>query len=134
MKKILIIVACLLCLTGCTKYKDYTELTYDELNKKLDNKETFVLVIGSSTCSACAQYKETMKDVIKDKQVEIFYLDLYKLNDEDRAKVDSKYSIKGTPSTLFIKEGKEDIYNRLGGAESYSTVIEKLKQHGFVGD
>lgn len=138
MKKILMVITLLLfgiSLTGCKKYTTYTELTYTELQEKMDNKETFVVVLGSSTCSACALYKTTMEKVIKDYQVEIFYLDIAKLSGDDDSKFESKFVISGTPTTVFIEEGVEkSTYNRINGAASYTAVVKNLKKHGYIGE
>lgn len=121
-------------MTGC-KQREYTELSFDDLQSKLNNKDSFVLVIGSSTCSACAKYKQTMQEVISDKNIEIFYLDLKSLSDEDYSKIYSKYVITSTPTTIFIKDGLEtSTYDRISGAASYSEIIENLKKHGFIGE
>ena len=137
MKKILCIIAIfgIMFLTGCGKYTKYTELNFNELQAKLDNKDSFVLVIGSSTCSACAKYEETMKSVIKDNNVEIFYLDLQQLTDEEYSKIYSKYVIISTPTTIFIKDGLEtSTYDRIIGAASYSDIVSNLKKHGGIGE
>lgn len=137
MKKILLVVTLLFCivgLTGCNKYRTYTELSFDSLQTKLDNKESFVLVIGSNTCSACAMYKKTMEEVIKDYQVEIFYLDNDKLTEEQSSKIYSKYVITGTPTTIFIENGTEtSTYDRLNNV-GYSDVVNKLKKYGIIGE
>lgn len=127
----------ILFLTGCNKNKltEYKQVSYSELQTKLENKDDFTLVIGSSTCSACAKYETTMKSVIKDKQVEIFYLDLNNLSDEDYSKIYSKYVINSTPTTIFIKDGLEtSTYDRIIGAAGYSEIVKNLEKHGFIGD
>ena len=138
MKKILIITILLFTvvgLTGCGKYNGYTEVSYNELLTKLENKDTFVIVLGSSTCSACAMYETTMEKVIKKNQVEIFYLDIAKLNEEDKAKFNSKFVIAGTPTTVFIENGVEtSTYNRITSAASYAEVVKALEKHGYIGD
>lgn len=137
MKKVLFAFAIigLVFLTGCKKMKGYTELSFDDLQLKLGNKDSFVLVIGSETCSACASYKTTMESVIKDKQVEIFYLDLNKLTSEQDAKIYSKYVVTSTPTTIFIKEGIEtSTYDRIIGAANYSEIVENLEKQGFLGE
>lgn len=134
MKKIVLVLITLFCLVGCGK-KQYTELNYTEFMNKLDNKDTFVLVMGSDTCSACAQYKITMEDVMKNTKVEIFYLNLHALSDEDYSKIYSKFVVTSTPTTLFFKNGKETTtYDRIVGAAGYSDVISELKKHGYVGE
>lgn len=137
MKKIIYIISIMsiLFLTGCNNDSEYTNLSFNELQEKLNNKDSFVLVLGSSTCSACAQYEKTMKKVIKDEKVEIFFLDLNKLSEEEYSKVYSKYVVNTTPTTIFIKEGFEtSTYDRIVGAKGYSEIVENLKKHGFVGE
>jgi len=138
MKKILLALALLISvigLTGCSKYKTYTELSFDEFQNKLNNKDSFVIVMGSSTCSACAMYKKTMDEIIKDEQVEIFYLGLDKLDDTQYSKIYSKYVVKSTPTTIFFENGEEvSTYDRIVGSAGYSDVISKLKKYGVIGE
>ena len=137
MKKVIFIIAMIgiVFLTGCNNKNEYTKLSFDDLQLKLGNKDSFVLVIGSSTCSACAKYEEIMKSVIKDKKVEIFYLDLQTLTKEQYSKVYSKYVVSSTPTTLFIKNGAEtSTYDRIVGAADYTEIVENLKKQGFLGE
>lgn len=138
MKKILTIITIFIftiVLTGCNKYRTYTEVSYDEFQAKLENKDTFVIVMGSSICGACESYKITMDKVIKDEQVEIFYLDFNKLTEEQDSKIYSKFVVQKTPTTIFIKDGEEtSTYDRLVGVYSYSDVIANLKKHGYIGE
>ncbi len=121
-------------LTGCGS-REYKELSFNDLQLKLGNKDSFILVIGSDTCSACAKYKENMKQVMKEKKVEIFYLDLNKLNDDEYSKIYSKYVITSTPTTIFIKDGLEtSTYDRIIGAADYSEIVKNLEKHGFIGE
>ena len=133
MKKILICLLAIL-LVGCGGPK-YTEISYEQLKEKLDNQETFVLLLGSDTCSACANYETTMKKVMKDTKIEIFYVNLHTLSEEDYNKVYSKFVVTSTPTTIFIKDGEETTtYNRIVGSADYKTVIDKLKTLGYIGD
>jgi len=136
MKKIILVIVMLLLMVGCApKYEDYTELNYDQVIDKINNKETFAIVFGSDTCSACANYRVTMKEVIKEKNIEIFYLDINKLDDQTYAKMYSKFVITSTPTTVFIKNGVEtSSHDRIIGAAKYSHIINDLKKHGFIGE
>ena len=132
MKKILIII-CALFLVGCSNPK-YTELSCDDLFTKLENKDTFVLVFGSDTCSACKSYEPTMQKVMKDTNLEIFYINLHVLSDEDYSKIYSSYVVTSTPTTLFFKDGVEtSTYDRIVGAVDYDEVIKKLEKLGYIG-
>ena len=131
MKKILIIL-CALFLVGCSNPK-YTEISVTQFQEKLDAKESFILVIGSDTCSACKSYEPTMQKVMKDTNLEIFYINLHVLSDEDYSKIYSSYVVTSTPTTLFFKDGVEtSTYDRIVGAVDYDEVIKKLEKLGYI--
>ena len=47
MKKILIMLFSILLITGCgDKLQTYTEITFDEFAKMIENEETFILLMG----------------------------------------------------------------------------------------
>lgn len=135
MKKYLLIIIVILVsfITSCsTKLETYTSLDYAEYLKKLDNKETFPLVIGSESCSACAMFKGTMETFIKDYQVEVFYIDISKLTEEERNALKAQTSFDGTPTTVFIKDGElTSYYNRLDGTANYSKVKDIYKKNEY---
>lgn len=132
MKKILIIL-CALFLVGCSNPK-YTEISVTQFQEKLDAKESFILVIGSDTCSACKSYEPTMQKVMKDTNLEIFYINLHVLSDEDYSKIYSSYVVTSTPTTFFFKDGVEtSTYDRIVGAVDYDEVIKKLEKLGYIG-
>lgn len=120
-------------LSGCKKYTTYTEISYTQLEEKMSMKDNFVLVVGASHCSACKEYKTTMDDIIKDKQIEIFYIDMDKLTEEEDAKLYSKFVVMSTPTTIFFKEGEPTpVYNRIVGAANYDKVEKALIKNGFL--
>ena len=132
MKKILIIL-CALFLVGCSNPK-YTEISVTQFQEKLDAKESFILVIGSDTCSACKSYEPTMQKVMKDTNLDIFYINLHVLSDEDYSKIYSSYVVTSTPTTLFFKDGVEtSTYDRIVGAVDNNEVIKKIEKLGYIG-
>ena len=132
MKKILLLIV-IIFISGCGVLKTYDEVSYKKLNNMLDKKESFILFIGSSTCSACSSYKITLNKVVKKYGVDIKYIDLSKLSDKEKSEITSVFPISGTPATIFIEKGVEkDTYNRIDGNVRYSKIIEKLKENGYV--
>ncbi len=133
MKKILILICAIFLLSGCNSNKTYHEISYKRLNEMIDNKENFVLMIGSETCSACKNYKVTLNEVISDYNVDVKYIDLSKLSDEEESILISTFSITGTPTTVFMTKGnEEDNYNRIVGNAKYSKIVYKLKENGYI--
>ena len=136
MKKLFI--CCMMLVTlficGCSpKLKEYTELTYEELIAKIENKETFPLVIGSRECGACANYKISMNAFIKKNQVEVFEIDLYTLTDEEYDKLKLDTSFDATPTTVFYKDGElTSFYNRITSSVSKSVLEDYFRSNGYI--
>lgn len=120
-------------ITGCSTKITYDEIDYKELNNMLDDKKSFILFIGSSTCSACAAYEGTLNSVIKDYGTDVKYIDLSKLSSSEEASLTSEFPITGTPTTVFIEKGdEEDTHNRIVGIAKKSKIIDKFKENGYI--
>ena len=133
MKKVITIALAALLLTGCFGPKTYDEISYKKLNKMIDKKESFVLVIGKETCSACMAYKVVLDEIIKNYGVDIKYLDIAKLTEEEATNLIYDFPFSSTPTTIFITKGEEkDTNNRIIGSDKYSKVVQKLKDNGYI--
>lgn len=145
MKKILIttILVASLFLVGCGKEETevsiadidaYTEITYNQLQTKIDNEEDFILYIGSATCSHCQSYTITLKSIVKRyPDLEISYIDTSKLTPESNLSLKAKFPYEGTPTTLFVSGGEElDRTNRLNGNRPYEKIIEKFRNENYI--
>ena len=136
MKKIVILLCCLVLFVGCNnKTKEpYQEVSYSELQTMIENKEDFVLVMGSRQWSHCASYKVTMTDVVNKYDVTIYYIDIYNLTDIELSKLNNKFSFTGTPTTVFVEDGeeKDPQFNRIDGAKDYEYIVNKLKDNGYI--
>lgn len=132
MRKLLILIIALFMLAGCGN-KTYDEISYDELNKMLEEKQNFILFIGSDTCSACSVYKGTLNDVIEEYGTDVKYIDLAQLSNAEESALVSKFPITGTPTTVFITKGEEkNTHNRIVGSAKKSKIIEEFKENGYI--
>ena len=50
------------------------ELTYKEVQEKIDNKEDFVITLSQTTCSHCEMYKPKLKKVANKYDILIYYM------------------------------------------------------------
>lgn len=107
------------------------ELSYNDIKEKIEKKENFVLCVSRTTCSHCADYKPKLKEVAKENNINIYYIDVDKYDEEEFSNL---ISFDGsTPTTIFIKNGEEETTsNRINGDVSKSKIIEKLKSNGFI--
>ena len=111
---------------------EFKQTTYNEIKEKINNKESFVLVVSQSTCSHCATYKPKIKIIAEEHNINAYYIDINL--EENKGAFLEEFKLSGaTPTTLFFNNGKEkSILNRLEGDLASSTVIEKLKEMGFI--
>ena len=99
----------------------------------LEDKESFVLFIGSATCTHCDAYKVTINKVIEDYDVDIKYIDISKLSDSEVSSLQAKFPFSGTPTTVFVEKGEEEsTFNRIEGEASYSEVVDALKENEYI--
>lgn len=112
----------------------FNKITYQEVINKIENKEDFVLCISQTTCTHCQSYKPKLEKVANKYQINIYYIDVDLLTEEERKQFNKYVNISGgTPSTVFIKEGTEKTAaNRINGDVSTEKIIKKLKQHGYI--
>ncbi|MCI6266930.1 MAG: thioredoxin family protein [Erysipelotrichaceae bacterium] len=114
------------------KEGELIKITYPEINKKVEQKDTFILVVSQSTCSHCNDYKPKLTKIAKEYGIDIYYIDY----DEEKEKKEflEKFNLNNaTPITMFFQNGKEtSLMDRLEGDLSSSKVIEKFKEMGFI--
>ena len=137
MKKIFycLIFSMIFIFTGCTKgnLSTYHEISYKEYVSMVENNESFPLVIGSSTCSTCSMFKPTMESFISKYQVDVRYIDLSKLSEDEKNKLGSDLNFQSTPTTIFFENGKQtSVYYRIVGSESLNGVVSAYKRMGYI--
>jgi predicted bacteriocin transport accessory protein len=133
MKKFIIcLLSLLLLLTGCSR-KTYQEIDLNTLESKINNKETFVLYIGSSTCSNCASLEPTLNKVIENYNITVYYINVHNLSDDDNDELLGMidYGNK-TPAIYFITNGEHDDINVIKGNQAYETLVKYFKQYGYI--
>ncbi|NLL44986.1 MAG: thioredoxin family protein [Mollicutes bacterium] len=135
MKKVsLLLFSIIILMVGCSnKLTTYKEINYKKLNEMFANKEDFILYVGSSECPKCALYTMALKRVIKKYQVEVYYIDIYKLNVEEQDELADKFNLDGVPMTLFIVDGEEKTpSNRIRGNQTYDKIVASFKKNNYI--
>ena len=139
MKKIFLCLLIILpLLSGCGT-KSYEEIDYDTFLEKLENKDNFILFIGSNDCQHCTLYKEKVNKIINKYDIMIYYIDISKFSKEQSNEFKTYINFSGTPTTVFIEDGQEkaddkgnvSIY-RINGNLDYDKVVDKIKKAGFI--
>ncbi len=110
------------------------KINLDKVEEKINNKDTFILCVSSSTCINCERYLPKLEEISRDYDLEIFYIEVDKLSSKELTEFKNVISFDdATPITLFIKDGVENTAsNRIFGNVSSDKIIEKFKKNGFI--
>lgn len=104
-----------------------------EFKEKIENKDSFILIITGSNCSHCEGYKPTFKQVLYENDLYAYEVVQDLLSNEDLAYLKNIATTSGTPTVVFINNGEEtSTYNRIVGNVSKAKTTERLKSLGYI--
>lgn len=123
MKKILLVFMLLaMFLTGCSNKNYVNEINVDTLLEKLDNKESFVFYLAMHTCSACQEFKPTMKEFANNNKYDVYVVYLDDESEENIENLIAALPVEYTPTTYVIEDGK--YVSEITGAITYNELKE----------
>lgn len=132
--KYLVILVLLLLVTGCGK-SNLKEITYDEYKTKIKNKETFILEIMRTDCSACKSFKPKLTEVLDKYNITVYYINTDEVSNSESEQIFSDLSVSGTPTVIFYNKGEEETTaSRIVGSVSTDKIIEKFKANDIIKD
>jgi len=112
--------------------EDYIkEIGINEVIKKIDNEDDFILYIKQSDCEHCKEFTPTFMGVLRENNLKAYALNLTNLSEEDTKLYEETFTIDGTPTVLFFNEGNESLI-KIEGAQSKTKVKSKLESTGFI--
>ena len=109
------------------------KLEYDEVMEKIENKESFILVVSQTTCPHCSEYKPVIRKVLKDNDLIAYYVEFDTFSDDEKKEFNSIINFDSTPMTVFLKNGEETtVATRIVGAKNEEYILAKLKSNGYI--
>lgn len=133
-KYLVLVLGVLFLFTGCESEDKYLKnLSYNELNTKLENKETFFFVVTQDGCSHCEDFLPVLKKVLNQYEVVGYNLNLTKMTEKEHEEFDKAFNVEGTPTTIFVKDGEEiSLLQRITGEADEEKVIQKLQKNDYI--
>ncbi len=133
---VLIIAILLVNYANTPKPGSFIQLDYKKVVKKVEDKDSFILVVSKSTCSHCASYKPKIETIVKEYGIDVYYIDFDDEDENTQKEFLDKFDLDGsTPITLFFKKGSEvSVLNRIEGDLPEEKVISTFKKMGFIED
>lgn len=122
--------------TDKNDYKNISFIGYDKYDEIYQSGKKSIIVLGQTGCGACTAYKPVIDEIAKEKNIEIYYVDMTQLESGEPTKLMNSLSYFdeveswGTPLTLII-ENKKVVAAQLGHNEK-ETTLEFFKNNGFT--
>ena len=122
-------------LSNTNQLSNVKVIKIDELKEKINNKESFILVITQDGCSHCHAYLPTINKVGKEYNITFYDISQTGLSQDNATFLKNVANTSGTPTTVFIEEGEEkSTLNRLVGNVQEYKLIDKLKTMGYINE
>ena len=111
----------------------FLRLTAEEVNDKIENGDHFFLYTGRITCQYCRTIVPILNKVIKDNNIELYYLDSENTKEDIiLSNFRDTYGIKTVPSIIYFI-GKDDYHTfELNMSEDDESEIEKSLMQQFT--
>lgn len=130
--KLLGLILVIFLVSGCGK-SNLSKISYKEYKDLINNKETFILEVMSSSCSACDTLKPRLNDVINEHNINVKYIDVSSLSEDDYNEFTDIIDTTSTPTIIFYENGvEESIATRLIGAVPKNKIVTKFKDMGYI--
>ncbi len=139
-KKMIILIICAVILLVAAIIADrklsksyLVEIKYNTVMEKIENKDSFVLLLSQTTCSHCMEYKPKLENVANRYKVPVYYLEVDLISEEEKTELKKIFNFSGTPATIFVIDGEEKTAaTRISGDASEEKITAKLKSNGFI--
>ena len=131
-KKILLLITILMLTTACSS-SNMKKINLNELQKKLEAKETFILYLTDESDDVKALKNNLGKFADKNK-LTVFNLNTLKLSDNDLEKLKEQITFEDTNFILFIKNGDEEtVLSRITDPYiSEKKLTQEFTNQGFI--
>jgi len=100
----------------------YVDITVENIEKKINNNETFALYIYQQACAGCSNIKPIINAYIKKNDEEIYAVDLN--STENKSYFAQTLEISATPTIIFFYQGNEK--DRIIGIFDYDMLHKKM--------
>lgn len=132
LKLIIVLFISMFLFTSCGSSK-LKSISYSELKDKIKNEETFFFIVIRDGCQHCEKFVPKVEEILEEYDIVGYKLNYSNLSEEEDEDFYNEYGISATPTTVFIKDGKEvSMLQRVEGNVSKEKFITKLKNNDYI--
>lgn len=116
------------------KRKEPTPISMEEYLEAYQNDANTVVLFSRDTCEYCKLAIPILENIIYEKNVDLKYIDLATLSDEDKNSLSSsdEYFAEGVSTPLLVVVGHGSIVDKIEGLVTKEDYIAFFKEYGFM--
>lgn len=110
------------------------KLSYSEYQEKIDNKETFVVIIERTSCSHCQNFMPVAEEFASSNNVPMYYIDTDEMEEDDWNKLATSNTFFkknndswGTPTTIALYGS--DALSYIEGETTSDKLLDMYKKY-----
>ena len=132
LKNILLVIFGILLLSGCGNTRA-EEISNNKLAKIMEDTESFILKTIPDGCQNCQSITPNGKKILKQYKLTAKQINLSNISEDENTKLQNLFNVSGTPTVIFIEDGKEpSITRRIVGNRDKDFIKSKLKIAGYI--
>lgn len=118
---------------GPDKNSNLVNIKVSDLESKIENKDTFILVLSQTGCSHCEQYLPELDRTLSQYNIKAYVLNITGISESESKALAQYVNFSGTPTTVFFTDGTEKTtLNRFVGYASKAKIVERLKSLEYI--
>lgn len=136
MRKVLIVLLMLCILNGCYLKDEHAVITKhaDAVIDMFEDKQTFIIYVGTGGCDSCKKYIETVEKVMNEYDVQFYYCPIDEK--EYKSQINTliydyfNFFVSLTPTTFLVREGTMIAYRET--ELDYNTLVDWLDRNEYI--
>ena len=112
------------------EFKILKEINDIQLNSYLKSEKNLVVVFTITSCSHCLTFKPRIDNVAYNNNLKVYYIELDTLDTNVWDELREKYSISGTPTTVYFKNGTK--IDSIVGDQSEENIKQFFKKNNLI--
>lgn len=102
---------------------NYTKITFEQYQEKINNKDTFYIYFYENGCAGCQNFSPSLNQLIKEKKLTVCGVEVSQYKSRFKDYIIDK-NIKQVPTLIFYDKGVES--NRIGGGDTSKSQMEQF--------
>lgn len=110
-------------------YSNIKDISLEEFETKIINRENITVMISSSTCYFCLTFEPILNEALKEQEKIVYRLNIHDMNNETLKRLREYYPYKMTPSLFSVRDGL--VIEEITGLQEKEVISKWLSEYSL---